>query len=406
MGISIDVSNKQDYSYLFQSMSSSSGGMGNLNFLSDYASIRNGSYGKLLKTYYNKAKDSGTEASSSQSSSRSVLDKILEEKKNPKVSKDVQEANANLTSGLSTMKNTVAALQSDKTYTDTANGQSAKDKVVSAMKAYVSDYNDVLKAARGSTLTNKTAYVANMMSNTAANADKLSEIGVTVNKDGTLSLSAEKLKATDVSKVQELFSADDIMSYGSVISSRVQFAGGASGTGSTGSTSNTGTDNTVASGAASLKEDSKALASDELFAKMKDKYGNETDQYDISKIFATAKSFVNNYNKMFDAAESSSNSGVVANLSYIREKTARNEEALKQFGISVDQKGRMKIDEATFKKSDMAEVQKLFKEYASSIGTNVSLVDYYMTTQANAASGYTADGGYNVQGSARYAGMV
>ena len=150
MGISIDVSNKQDYSYLFQSMSSSSGGMGNLNFLSDYASIRNGSYGKLLKTYYNKAKDSGTEASSSQSSSRSVLDKILEEKKNPKVSKDVQEANANLTSGLSTMKNTVAALQSDKTYTDTANGQSAKDKVVSAMKAYVSDYNDVLKAARGS----------------------------------------------------------------------------------------------------------------------------------------------------------------------------------------------------------------------------------------------------------------
>ena len=228
MGISIDVSNKQDYSYLFQSMSSSSGGMGNLNFLSDYASIRNGSYGKLLKTYYNKAKDSGTEASSSQSSSRSVLDKILEEKKNPKVSKDVQEANANLTSGLSTMKNTVAALQSDKTYTDTANGQSAKDKVVSAMKAYVSDYNDVLKAARGSTLTNKTAYVANMMSSTAANADKLAEIGVMVNGDGTLTLSEEKLKATDISKVQEMFSADDIMSYGSVIASRLRFAGAGS----------------------------------------------------------------------------------------------------------------------------------------------------------------------------------
>ncbi len=55
----------------------------------------------------------------------------------------------------------------------------------------MSDYNDVFKSSKGSTLTNKTAYVANMMSNTAANADKLSEIGVTVNKDGTLSLSAE-----------------------------------------------------------------------------------------------------------------------------------------------------------------------------------------------------------------------
>ena len=406
MGIGIDVSNQQDYSYLFQSLSSSSGGMGNLNFLSDYASIKNGSYGKLMKTYYAKAQDSGTTGSSSKSRSNDVLERILEEKKNPKVSKDVQEANANLTTGLSSLKNSVSALQNSKTYTDTENGQSATSKVVSAVKDYVSNYNDVLKAARGSTLTNKTAYVANMMSSTAANADKLSEIGVIVNRDGTLTLSEDKLKATDVSKVQELFSSDDIMSYGSVIASRVQFAGAGSGTSSTDATSNTGTNNTVSSGAASLKTDSNALASDELYAKVKDKDGNETDQYNIANIFATAKSFVSNYNKMFDAAESSSNSGVVANLSYIREKTARNEEALKQFGISVDQKGRMSIDESTFKKSDMSEVQQFFKDYGSSISTNASLVDYYMTTQANAASGYTADGGYNVQGSARYAGTI
>lgn len=406
MGISIDVSNKQDYSYLFQSLSSSSGGMGNLNFLSDYASIRNGSYGKLLKTYYAKKQDSGTEGSSKPSRSGDVLDKILEQKKNPKVSKDVQEANANLTTGLSTMRTSVSALQNSQTYTDTANGRSAEDKVVSAVKDYVSDYNNVLKAARGSTLTNKTAYVANMMSSTAANADKLSEIGVTVNRDGTLSLSAEKLKATDISKVQELFSSDDIMSYGSVIASRLQFAGAASSAGTTGAASNTGTNNTVSSSATSLKADSKTLASDELYEKIKDKDGNETDQYNIDKIFATAKSFVNNYNKMFDSAESSSNSGVVANLSYIREKTARNEDALKQFGISVDQKGRMKIDEDTFKKSDMSEVQKFFKDYGSSIGTNASLVEYYMTTQANAASGYTAAGEYNVQGSFRYADTI
>ena len=109
---------------------------------------------------------------------------------------------------------------------------------------------------------------------------------------------------------------------------------------------------------------------------------------------------------MFDNAESSTNSGVLANLSYIREKTARNEDALKQFGFSVDNKGRMKIDEDTFKKSDMSEVQQFFKDYGSSIATNASLVDYYLTTQANAASGYTVDGEYNVQGNARYFGSV
>ena len=35
MGIGINVGGNQDYSYLFQNLSSSSGGMGNLNFLSD-----------------------------------------------------------------------------------------------------------------------------------------------------------------------------------------------------------------------------------------------------------------------------------------------------------------------------------------------------------------------------------
>ncbi len=404
--MSINMSFKSGYSSLFSGMmgGSSTGSASMSNLLSDYTSIKNGSYGKLMRSYYGSLKNSSTASTGTKSRSGNMLERILEEKRNPKVSKDVQEANANLTAGLSTMKNSVSALQSDATYTDTKNGQSAADKVVSAIKAYVSDYNDVVNAAKGSTLTGKTAYVANMMSSTSKNADKLSEIGITINSRGTLEINEAKLKKADISKVQELFSAKDIMSYGSMISSRLKFAGATASTNA--ATGSTGTNSTVASGAAGLKTDSKALASDELYAKMKDSDGNETDKYNIDKIFATAKSFVNNYNAMFDKAESSSNSGVLANLSYIREKTARNESALKQFGISVDEKGRMKINEDTFKKSDMSKVQEFFKDYGSSISTNASLVDYYMTTQANAASGYTSTGAYNVQGSALYAGIM
>ena len=193
MGIGINVGKNQDYSYLFQSLSSGSGGMGNLNFLSDYASIKNGSYAKLMKTYYGTAQSSSA-AASKKSSSGNILDKILDEKKNPKVSKEAQEANANLTTGLSSLKSSVAALQKDGTYTDTANGKSAADKVVSAMKAFVSDYNNVVSAAKNSTLANKTAYVANMMNSTATNADKLAEIGVSINGNGTLELNEAKLK--------------------------------------------------------------------------------------------------------------------------------------------------------------------------------------------------------------------
>lgn len=402
MGISINVGGNRDYSSLFQSLSSN-GGMGNMSFLSDYASIKNGSYGKLMKSYYGTRPDAAKAISGKKDNASNVLDKILEEKKNPKVSKDVQEANANLTTGLSSLKTSVSTLQKSKTYTDTENGQSATDKVVSAMKAYVSDYNDVVNASKGSTLTGKTAYVKNMMNSTSANADNLSEIGVTINQDGTLELNAAKLKEAGISKVQKLFSSDNIMSYGSTIASRVNFAGASTGTSAANSTE---TNEATGSSVTSLKEDAKKLAADELYEKMKDKDGNETNQYDIDKIFATAKSFVSNYNKMFKAAESSSNSGVLSNLSYIREKTARNEDALKQFGISVDQKGTMKINEDTFKKSDMSKVQQFFKDYGSSVATNASLVDYYMTTQANAASGYTSAGEYNVQGSAFYTGTM
>lgn len=406
MGISIDVgSTGPDYSYLFQGLSSSGGSLGNLNFLSDYASIKNGSYAKLMKSYYGMGQNADTDTASygSKRSTSNILDKILDEKMHPKVSKESQKANASLTAGLSSLNASVSTLQNENTYTDSTDGRSAADKVVSAVKAYVTNYNNVVTSAKDSTLTSKTAYVANMMSSTASNADKLSEIGLTVKADGTLMLNEGKLKEADISRVQELFSKDNVLSYGSMVSSRLQFAGSASGTDGTAST---GTDNKKASGASSLKADSQALASDELYKKVKDKDGNETDEYDIKKIFATAKSFVSNYNKMFDTAESSSNSGVVANLSYIREKTARNADALKEFGISVDGKGRMKIDEDAFKKSDMSKVQEFFKDYGSSIATNASLVDYYMNTQASAANSYTAGGTYNVQGNSRYTGTV
>ena len=275
------------------------------------------------------------------------------------------------------------------------------------MKDYVANYNDVVTASKTSTLSNKTAYVANMMSYTSKFADQLSEIGVTRKSDGTLQLDETKLKNADLSKVQKLFSSENVQSYGSLIASRTKFAG--SSTSSSTSASNntsTGTTSTKGASAAALKKDGEALASAELFAKVKDKDGNETDAYDIDKIFSTAKSFVNNYNSMFDAAESSSNSGVLANLSYIRERTKSNMNTLEEFGFSVDKDGRMKLDEETFKKSDMSMVQKFFKDYGSSIATNASLVDYYTTTKANAASGYTAAGAYNVQGSSRFADFI
>lgn len=376
------------------------GGMGNTNanLFSDYASIKNGSYRKLLRAYYGVNTNSGTTSAGTQRKTNNVLEQILEERRNPKVSEQAKEANSKLTSGIPTLTNAVKTLQNDTTYTASEDGKkSAQDKVVSALKNYVTEYNDVVNAAKKSTLSSKTSHVASMMKSTAANADKLKEIGITINSNGTLQFMEGQAKKADISKVQDLFSDKNSMSYGSTVMSRLQFAGITSGT--AGSTNKEDTVSSVSS-AASFKADSKLLASDELYKKVKDQNGKET--YDIDKIFAAAKSFVNNYNGMFDAAKSSKQPDVIRNLSYIKEKTEKNKEALAQFGITLDANNRMKIDEDTFKKSDMSNVQKFFKDYGSSVATNASLVDHYLTSMAKTSNGYTSDGTYNVQGVSQF----
>ena len=79
MGISINVPTmKSDYSSLFSSLGSSAGSAASSNWLGDYAMIKNGSYGRLMKAYYAEAKASSTTTSNGKSNSSNFNDNILE----------------------------------------------------------------------------------------------------------------------------------------------------------------------------------------------------------------------------------------------------------------------------------------------------------------------------------------
>ena len=390
-------------SALFGSGSTSKNSSADLySMFTERKSIQSGAYKQTLKAYYkSQGTDTATKTASTAKKSTDVLDSILDSKKNPTVSAKTQKANSTLTSGLSSLKSSVSALQSDSAYANaTGSSQSVQDKVGSLMKSFVSEYNNVVSAAKDSNLTGKTANVASMMRSTTANADKLAEIGVTINTDGTLALDENALKSADISKVQEIFSGKDITSYGSTVASRLGFATGSSGTASVAET--TATKQETGTAAAGVKDNARALASSDLYAKVKDADGNETDQYDVASILSTVKSFADNYNKMFDAAESSTNSGVSANLTRIKESTAHSADALSQFGISVGSNGRLSVNEDVFKNADMAQVKSTFQDYGSSVATSASLVNYYMGTQADASNGYTSSAGYNLEGNSTY----
>ena len=52
--MSINIQAKTNYSFLFSGLSSTASNAASSNWLADYASIKNGSYAKLMKAYYGK----------------------------------------------------------------------------------------------------------------------------------------------------------------------------------------------------------------------------------------------------------------------------------------------------------------------------------------------------------------
>jgi len=154
--------------------------------LADYASIKNGSYGKLMKAYYSEQNTGKSESTSA--------------KKNSSIS-DLDTTGLNkMQTESSSLKNAVNNLQSDELW---SKGDS--DKITKAVKTYVEEYNDVIKQADKVSLTDVTTNVNAMKSMTSTMSKALGKIGVTVATDGTLSVDEDTLSKADTKNIKSLF---------------------------------------------------------------------------------------------------------------------------------------------------------------------------------------------------------
>lgn len=219
MGISINVNQKQDYSYLFQGLSTSnSGGFGNLNFLSDYAAIKNGSYGKLMKAYYtetgsnkstssikDKAEDKSISTASDDAKTLAGIEKSAEGLK--------ESADKLLETGSDSVFKKVNVTTKDEQGFDNTTKEYDVDKIYDAVSAFTKDYNQMLEVAGDSNTTsvlNKTVSLVNM---TEANENLLSKVGITIGEDNTLSIDEETFKAADMNTVKSLFNGTSSYAY-------------------------------------------------------------------------------------------------------------------------------------------------------------------------------------------------
>ena len=208
MGIRINVNARQDYSYLFQSMTTSRGNsLGNLNFLSDYASIKNGSYGKLMKAYY--AKDAADKAASTGKDTKTKKKSISTAADSAKTLSEIEKAADTMKESADSLlvKGSKSVFQkknvktTDETGKTTISEEYDTDAIYKAVSGFVTDYNDLLSKAD------------TLAAVTSANAKLLSRVGITVNSDSSLSLDEEAFKKSDMGTVKNLFGTTGAYGY-------------------------------------------------------------------------------------------------------------------------------------------------------------------------------------------------
>ena len=172
--------------------------------LSDYASIKNGSYLKLAKQYYGKDNTSKTDSTDTK--------------------KDTTKYDVKDTTGLSKMKkesDSVVSAVDELKKADlwaSKDGKTDTEKIASSVKAFVDSYNNVISQSAKVTNSDVTKQVSNMQSMTSIMTKNLSKLGITVGTDGKLKLDEDTLKNASVKDIKTMFGttnsyADQISKY-------------------------------------------------------------------------------------------------------------------------------------------------------------------------------------------------
>lgn len=163
--------------------------------LSEYASIKGGSYFKLLKTYY-----SDVEAETPKSS-------ISTSKDSTKLLAGIQEEAQDLTK-------TATDLYKNTSLFDKKDGKYDTEKIYEAVKGFVDDYNSVVEKTSKSNVGQIANTTAAMVNFSSVNKGILGSLGITMNsKDYTLEIDEDTFKNADMAVAKSMFQGTGSFAY-------------------------------------------------------------------------------------------------------------------------------------------------------------------------------------------------
>ncbi len=422
---------RQDYSYLFSNLSGSNNN-NNMFYginLADYASIKNGSYGKLMKSYYKEM--------SSQSSSSNNKNDVTNNKDNT-VNKTETPVDSKIKQEVTDLQKTVDGLQSS-TNKLLQKGSSSlfkseykeedKEALYKAVSGFVSDFNAMVEKGKGSSFSSISGMSGRMVNTAGDHQTALGEIGISLD-NGKLTINKDSFMNADMNQVKELFNETNSFAYfvsnktknieraidnvartNNIDIEAIKKEQQASSSDSTGNSSST-KDSTLKQEMTNMQKYADGLqntANTLLRTGTASLFKSEYKEEDKEALYKAVSGFVSDFNTVLEKGSASTVKSIVNMSGRLKSSADEHKDMLKEIGISVDEK-KLSIDKDSFMNADMGQVKKLFNE-TNSFGYFVSQraesIEYAANNEANRNNLYTENGTYNnISAGTLYTGIV
>lgn len=126
---------------------------------------------------------------------------------------------------------------------------------------------------------------------------------------------------------------------------------------------------------------------------------NKTGKADETAVYNKVGDFIENYNDLLASAEKSSVSNINNSVKTMQLLTSQNAAALKEIGITVDDKTKtLSMNAESFKAADMGKIKDLFYgtgSYGYGVATQAAMTNSYAHAEAQKANTYTSAGTYS-----------
>ncbi len=208
----ISAYNSSSISTLFSSLNNNKTTFGAFDY-TGYSAIRNGSYGKLVKAYYDKNLD-GSKTSKTAKADKTDKSKDSSQKVNVATVRDSASA-------LVTAEKDLVADKLWKQKTTVKDGKTEtdydRDAIFKAVENFTKQYNSLVSAAGNSEDKSVLRSSSTMVAYTKANKNLLASVGLSIDSNNKLNVDEKKLKEANMTTVQSVFRGAG--SYGKTVSS-------------------------------------------------------------------------------------------------------------------------------------------------------------------------------------------